>query len=212
MRSITKTIVIAASTIALCLGLTACGGGQSSSTDSAASNNSAASSEKTAPAAQEESKDVDFYMFKGEMPEGYGLTGPNGNSSPLNIVEFRNIENPDKIVDIEIDEGSAQEQFDKAAAKDKYTAGDDVKLGKYTWKTLDFTWNKQPSVVLYTDIAEGLYAEVTLYETTLDDTAIKAFLEGVEFATDYDAAHKAGMGTTVEKFSADNNLKLWEAK
>lgn len=212
MRSITKTIVIAASTIALCLGLTACGGGQSSSTDSAASNNSAASSEKTAPAAQEESKDVDFYMFKGEMPEGYGLTGPNGNSSPLNIVEFRNIENPDKIVDIEIDEGSAQEQFDKAAAKDKYTAGDDVKLGKYTWKTLNFTWNKQPSAVLYTDIAEGLYAEVTLYETTLDDTAIKAFLEGVEFATDYDAAHKAGMDTTVEKFAADNNLKLWEAE
>lgn len=212
MRSIIKTIVIAASTIALCLGLTACGGGQSSSTDSAASNNSAASSEKTAPAAQEKSKDVDFYMFKGEMPEGYGLTGPNGNSSPLNIVEFRNIENPDKIVDIEIDEGSAQEQFDKAAAKDKYTAGDDIKLGKYTWKTLSFTWNKQPSVVLYTDIAEGLYAEVTLYETTLDDTAIKAFLEGVEFATDYDAAHKAGMDTTVEKFAADNNLKLWEAK
>lgn len=212
MRSITKTIVIAASTIALCLGLTACGGGQSSSTDNAASNNSAASSEKTAPATQEGSKDVDFYMFKGETPEGYGLTGPNGNSSPLNIVEFRNIENPDKIVDIEIDEGIAQEQFDKAAAKDKYTAGDDVKLGKYTWKTLYFTWNKQPSVVLYTDIAEGLYAEVTLYETTLDDTAIKTFLEGVEFATDYDAAHKAGMDTTVEKFAADNNLKLWEAK
>ena len=206
MRSITKTIVIAASIIALCLGLTACGGGQSSSTDNAAS------SEKTAPAAQEESKDVDFYMFKGEMPEGYGLTGPNGNSSPLNIVEFRNIENPDKIVDIEIDEGSAQEQFDKAASKDKYTAGDDVKLGKYTWKTLNFTWNKQPSVVLYTDIAEGLYAEVTLYEMTLDDVAIKAFLEGVEFATDYDAAHKAGMDTTVEKFAADNNLTLWEAK
>ena len=206
MRSITKTIVIAASTIALCLGLTACGGGQSSST------NNAASSEKTAPAAQEESKDVDFYMFKGEMPEGYGLTGPNGNSSPLNIVEFRNIENPDKIVDIEIDEGSAQEQFDKAASKDKYTAGDDVKLGKYTWKTLNFTWNKQPSVVLYTDIAEGLYAEVTLYEMTLDDVAIKAFLEGVKFTTDYDAAHKAGMDTTVEKFAADNNLNLWEAK
>lgn len=205
MRSITKTIVIAASTIALCFGLTACGG-QSSSTDSTAS------SEKTAPAAQEESKAVDFYMFKGEMPEGYGLTGPNGNSSSLNIVEFRNIENPDKIVDVEIDEGTAQEQFDKAAAKDKYTAGDDVKLGKYTWKTLNFTWNKQPSVVLYTDIAEGLYAEVTLYETMLDDAAIKAFLEGVEFATDYDAAHKAGMDTTVEKFAADNSLTLWEAK
>ena len=212
MRSITKTIVIAASTIALCFGLTACGGGQSTSSDNSSSNNSAASSEKTAPAAQEESKAVDFYMFKGEMPEGYGLTGPNGNSSPLNIVEFRNIENPDKIVDVEIDEGTAQEQFDKAAAKDKYTAGDDVKLGKYTWKTLNFTWNKQPSVVLYTDIAEGLYAEVTLYETTLDDAAVKAFLEGVEFATDYDAAHKAGMDTTVEKFAADNNLKLWEAK
>ena len=146
------------------------------------------------------------------MPEGYGLAGPNGSSSPLNIVEFRNIENPDKIVDIEIDEGSAQEQFDKAAAKDKYTAGDDVKLGKYTWKTLNFTWNKQPSVVLYTDITEGLYAEVTLYETTLEDAAVNAFLEGVEFATDYDAAHKAGMDTTVEKFAADNNLKLWEAK
>lgn len=151
-------------------------------------------------------------MFKGEMPEGYGLTGPNGNSSPLNIVEFRNIENPDKIVDIEIDEGSAQEQFDKAAAKDKYTAGDDVKLGKYTWKTLNFTWNKQPSVVLYTDFTEGLYAEVTLYETTLEDATVTAFLEGVEFTTDYDAAHKAGMDTTVEKFAADNNLKLWEAK
>ena len=212
MRSITKTIVIAASTIALCFGLTACGGGQSTSSDNSSSNNSAASSEKTAPTAQEESKAVDFYMFKGEMPEGYGLTGPNGNSSPLNIVEFRNIENPDKIVDVEIDEGTAQEQFDKAAAKDKYTAVDDVKLGKYTWKTLNFTWNKQPSVVLYTDIAEGLYAEVTLYETTLDDAAIKAFLEGVEFATDYDAAHKAGMDATVEKFAADYSLTLWEAK
>ena len=212
MRSITKTIVIAASTIALCFGLTACGGGQSTSSDNSSSNNSAASSEKTAPTTQEESKAVDFYMFKGEMPEGYGLTGPNGNSSPLNIVEFRNIENPDKIVDVEIDEGTAQEQFDKATAKDKYTAGDDVKLGKYTWKTLNFTWNKQPSVVLYTDIAEGLYADVTLYETTLDDADIKAFLEGAEFATDYDAAHKAGMDATVEKFAADNSLTLWEAK
>ena len=212
MRSITKTIVIAASTIALCFGLTACGGGQSTSSDNSSSNNSTASSEKTAPAAQEESKAVDFYMFKGEMPEGYGLTSPNGNSSPLNIVEFRNIENPDKIVDIEIDEGTAQEQFDKAAAKDKYTAGDDVELGKYTSKTLNFTWNKQPSVVLYTDIADGLYAEVTLYETTLDDAAVKAFLEGVEFATDYDTAHKAGMDMTVEKFAADNNLTLWKAK
>ena len=85
-------------------------------------------------------------------------------------------------------------------------------MGKYTWKTLNFTWNKQPSVVLYTDIAEGLYAEVTLYETTLDDAAIKTFLESVEFSTDYDAAHKAGMDTTVEKFAADNNLTLWEAK
>ena len=194
MRSITKTIVIAASAVALCFGLAACGGGQSASSDNSTSSNNSASSEKTAPAAQEESKAVDFYMFKGEMPEGYGLTGPNGNSSPLNIVEFRNIENPNKIVDIEIDEGSAQEQFDKATAKDKYTAGDDV------------------SVVLYTDITEGLYAEVTLYETTLEDAAVNAFLEGVEFATDYDAAHKAGMDTTVEKFAADNNLKLWEAK
>lgn len=139
MRSITKTIVIAASAVALCFGLAACGGGQSASSDNSTSSNNSASSEKTAPAAQEESKAVDFYMFKGEMPEGYGLTGPNGNSSPLNIVEFRNIENPDKIVDIEIDEGSAQEQFDKATAKDKYTAGGDVKLGNYTWKTLNFT-------------------------------------------------------------------------
>lgn len=212
IRFITKTIVIAASAVALCFGLAACGGGQSASSDNSTSSNNSASSEKTAPAAQEESKAVDFFMFKGEMPEGYGLAGPNGSSSPLNIVEFRNIENPDKIVDIEIDEGSAQEQFDKAAAKDKYTAGDDVKLGKYTWKTLNFTWNKQPSVVLYTDITEGLYAEVTLYETTLEDAAVNAFLEGVEFATDYDAAHKAGMDTTVEKFAADNNLKLWEAK
>lgn len=212
MRSITKTIVIAASAVALCFGLAACGGGQSASSDNSTSSNNSASSEKAAPAAQEESKAVDFYMFKGEMPEGYGLAGPNGSSSPLNIVEFRNIENPDKIVDIEIDEGSAQEQFNKAAAKDKYTAGDNVKLGKYTWKTLNFIWNKQPSVVLYTDIAEGLYVEVTLYETTLEDAAVNAFLEGVEFATDYDTAHKAGMDTTVEKFAADNNLKLWEAK
>ena len=212
MRSITKTIVIAASTVALCFGLAACGGGQASSNDKAASNTSAASSEKTEPSAQEENKAVDFYMFKGEMPEGYALTGPNGNSSPLDIVEFRNIENADKIVDIEIDEGTAQEQFDKAASKDKYTAGQDVKLGKYTWKTLNFTWNKQPSVVLYTDIAEGVYAEVTLYETTLDDTAVKSFLEGAEFTTDYSSAHKAGMDTTVEKFASDNNLKVWEAK
>lgn len=151
-------------------------------------------------------------MFKAEMPEGYAMWGPNGKESPLNIVEFRNIENSNKLVDVEIDEGTAQEQFDKKAAKDKYTAGQDVKLGKYTWKTLDFTWNKQPSVVMYTDIADGLYAEVTLYETTLDDAAVKAFLEGAEFTTDYESAHKAGMDTTVEKFASDNNLKLWEDK
>ena len=74
MRSITKTIVIAASAVALCFGLAACGGGQSASSDNSTSSNNSASSEKTAPAAQEESKAVDFYMFKGEMPEGYGLT------------------------------------------------------------------------------------------------------------------------------------------
>lgn len=33
MRSITKTIVIAASAVALCFGLAACGGGQSASSD-----------------------------------------------------------------------------------------------------------------------------------------------------------------------------------
>ena len=74
MRSITKTIVIAASAVALCFGLAACGGGQSASSDNSTSSNNSASSEKTAPAAQEESMAVDFYMFKGEMPEGYGLT------------------------------------------------------------------------------------------------------------------------------------------
>lgn len=96
MRSITKTIVIAASAVALCFGLAACSGGQSASSDNSTSSNNSASSEKTAPAAQEESKAVDFYMFKGEMPEGYGLTGPNGNSSPLNIVEFAILRTPTK--------------------------------------------------------------------------------------------------------------------
>ena len=93
MRSITKTIVIAASAVALCFGLAACGGGQSASSSNSTSSNNSASSEKTAPAAQEESKAVDFFMFKGEMPEGYGLTGPNGNSSPLNVFvnSFMNI-------------------------------------------------------------------------------------------------------------------------
>ena len=221
MKSITKTIMIAASAFALCFGLTACGGGgQAASSGSTASSGSAAASaaanggasSAASSAASAASKATDFYMFKAEMPEGYAMWGPNGKESPLNIVEFRNIENSNKLVDVEIDDGTAQEQFDKKAAKDKYMAGQDVKLGKYTWKTLDFTWNKQPSVVMYTDIADGLYAEVTLYETTLDDAAVKAFLEGAEFATDYETAHKAGMDTTVEKFASDNNLKLWEDK
>ena len=227
MKSITKTIMIAASAFALCFGLTACGGGgqaaasgstalSGSAAASAAANGSASSASSASSAASSAapaaSKATDFYMFKAEMPEGYAMWGPNGKESPLNIVEFRSIENSNKLVDVEIDDGTAQEQFDKKAAKDKYTAGQDVKLGKYTWKTLDLTWNKQPSVVMYTDIADGLYAEVTLYETTLDDAAVKAFLEGAEFTTDYETAHKAGMDTTVEKFASDNNLKLWEDK
>ena len=89
MKSITKTIVIAASAVALCFGLAACGGGQSASSDNSTSSNNSASSEKTAPAAQEESMAVDFYMFKGETPEGYGAptaTAPHSTLSSSAIL------------------------------------------------------------------------------------------------------------------------------
>lgn len=71
----------------------------------------------------------------------------------------------------------------KAADSDLFTLGDDVAIGNYTFKTVDFVWdNDTPSQILYTDIAEGYYAEITLYNMTSDDPDAQVVLTSFKAA------------------------------
>ena len=111
--------------------------------------------------------------------------GSDAGSAPKQATEKKGSKKPavDRI-DFTWFKAYAPEGYDVWArsGSDGYERGEDVTIGRYTWKTVNFTWHKTPSMHLATDIPNsGRSVEITLFMATTDDPACKAFLESIEF-------------------------------
>ena len=89
-------------------------------------------------------------------------------------------EESDKSISFDVESDDAETLVADETDSDGYTAGEDITIGKYTWKTVNFTWNDTPSVELIAEIPDtGQSVVIYLFMTTPDDPAVKAFLESL---------------------------------
>ena len=97
---------------------------------------------------------------------------------------YNGIEDSNKVISFGVSSTKdAETVVTNDSARDGYERGEDVTIGRYTWKTVNFTWHKTPSMHLATDIPNsGRSVEITLFMATPDDPAVKAFLESIESA------------------------------
>ena len=150
--------------------LAACGGNKDDGEKTtAAASDSADVTKEEAPAAA--AHDGWYYA---DIPAGFTATdeeekefeGPDGKSIKVYCV-YSSDEKPD----------AAAAAKAKADESDFYTAGDEIKIGAYTFYAVNFDWNGAASQILYADLTDGYYAEITLYCMSADDADTKAFLE-----------------------------------
>lgn len=101
----------------------------------------------------------------------------------MSEILFNGIEDSNKVISFGVSSTKdAETVVTNDSARDGYERGEDVTIGRYTWKTVNFMWHKTPSMHLATDIPNsGRSVEITLFMATPDDPAVKAFLESIEF-------------------------------
>ncbi|MGN0302588.1 MAG: hypothetical protein ACI4BI_06945 [Anaerotardibacter sp.] len=149
---------------------------------------------------------TDCIWFKAELPKDCAVSSTSSPGTVTNIT----FEVDDQKIRVASESGTAEEEAAEriALSPDTYTAGDDVTIGKYTWKVVNFTWNGDPSVMLYTDLdgQKVKSAYVTGYCLDTDDEMLTSFLESIEFASDIDKAYEEAKNTKIDDFRTKNGL------
>lgn len=148
---------------------------------------------------------TDFIWFKADMPDDCSVSS---NASPATVGDVM-FETPDGKISITGEEKSAEEEarYRPSEYPDKYTAGDDVTIGKHTWKVVNFDLEK-PSVMLYTDLDgdEVKCAYVTAYNLDTNSEVLTSFLESIEFSSDIDKAYEEARSEKIADFRSRNGL------
>ena len=162
--------------LALSMSLVACGGGGASGDDASAGGTDAAV----------EATGTDFVWYSAQVPDGFEPYPYNGDSCAQ--IWFKN---EDRI--IAPGHSNMAPSDEVAHALEIYsdrTAGEDVTYGAYTWKTLDFMWNGNPSCTYYTDYGDGHTFYVIGFEMARDDPDMIAFLSSIQLPSEdmYDAS------------------------
>ncbi|MBR2591029.1 MAG: hypothetical protein IKE65_08935 [Clostridia bacterium] len=170
MKSL-KVISLLLAALLLVGSLTACG--SKDKKDDGATSSTSAAEETTQEQVKKEAIEGWFYA---EIPEGFKVSSNSdtefvGDNGKIISVSLRKTfsDTPDAAA------------FAKDKADDTFKAADDLTIGKYTYKTLDFKWDGgAASKKLFADVYEGYVAEITLFCLTPDDADAKAFLESFE--------------------------------
>lgn len=115
----------------------------------------------------------------------YGTDVPSGFETNEYCMEFVDSADSDRKIKVSIDTdtfGDAAAARDAACEYEGNTVGDDVTLGDYTWKSLDFTWNGDRASAQYFLDLEGAVVQITMFCLTADEPEGQQFLENIRFA------------------------------
>lgn len=162
--------------------VSAASGSGSASVASAASGSaasaSAASSAAAASSATAAKGSADYGWVSFDMPEGW--VDANESDAYETIADAANSKHKIKIFKKTLS-SSAPTAADYAAKEvadhaDKYTDEGKKTIGNYEWNLVGFTFNNNPSVYAYADVAEKKCVYCTIYEMTVDDPAAQTVL------------------------------------
>lgn len=203
MKITKKLLAVCVAALALGMALMGCNGGTSSSSGGSASKGTTEQKESKKPADNR----IDFTWFKASVPEGYDVWSDSGDSGFVGSICFKNVDESDKSISFDVESDDAETLVADETESDGYEAGEDITIGKYTWKTVNFTWNKTPSVELISEIPDtGQSVVIYLFMTTPDDPAVKAFLESLEFPENLEEAHNEAKNISIADLCKENGL------
>lgn len=203
MKITKKLLAVCVAALALSMALMGCNGGTSSSSGGSASKGTNEQKESKKPADNR----IDFTWFKASVPEGYDVWSDSGDGGFVGSICFKNVDESDKSISFDVESDDAETLVADETESDGYEAGEDITIGKYTWKTVNFTWNKTPSVELISEIPDtGQSVVIYLFMTTPDDPAVKAFLESLEFPENLEEAHNEAKNISIADLCKENGL------
>lgn len=203
MKITKKLLAVCVAALALGMALMGCNGGTSSSSGGSASKGTTEQKESKKPADNR----IDFTWFKASVPEGYDVWSDSGGDGFVGSICFKNVDESDKSISFDVESDDAETLVADETESDGYEAGEDITIGKYTWKTVNFTWNKTPSVELISEIPDtGQSVVIYLFMTTPDDPAVKAFLESLEFPENLEEAHNEAKNISIADLCKENGL------
>lgn len=203
MKITKKLLAVCVAALALSMALMGCNGGTSSSSGGSASKGTTEQKEPKKPADNR----IDFTWFKASVPEGYDVWSDSGDGGFVGSICFKNVDESDKSISFDVESDDAETLVADETESDGYEAGEDITIGKYTWKTVNFTWNKTPSVELISEIPDtGQSVVIYLFMTTPDDPAVKAFLESLEFPENLEEAHNEAKNISIADLCKENGL------
>ena len=203
MKITKKLLAVCVAALALSMALMGCNGGTSSSSGGSASKGTTEQKESKKPADNR----IDFTWFKASVPEGYDVWSDSGDGGFVGSICFKNVDESDKSISFDVESDDAETLVADETESDGYEAGEDITIGKYTWKTVNFTWNKTPSVELISEIPDtGQSVVIYLFMTTPDDPAVKAFLESLEFPENLEEAQNEAKNISIADLCKENGL------
>lgn len=150
MKISKKLLAACLAALTLSMALMGCNSGTSSSGGGSAPTGAAEQKESNKSADDR----VDFTWFKASVPEGYDIWSDTGDGGFVGSICFKNVEESDKSISFDVESDDAETLVADETNSDGYTAGEDITIGKYTWKTVNFTWNDTPSVELIAEIPD----------------------------------------------------------
>ena len=207
MKITKKLLAVCVAALALSMALMGCNGG--SSAKPAGSDAGSAPKQATEKKGSKKPADdrIDFTWFKAYAPEGYDVWSDSGDGGFVGSICFKNVDESDKSISFDVESDDAETLVADETESDGYEAGEDITIGKYTWKTVNFTWNKTPSVELISEIPDtGQSVVIYLFMTTPDDPAVKAFLESLEFPENLEEAHNEAKNISIADLCKENGL------
>ena len=203
MKISKKLLAVCVAALTLSMALMGCNSGTRSSGGGSAPTGAAEQKESSKPADDR----VDFTWFKASVPEGYDIWSDTGDGGFVGSICFKNVEESGKSISFDVESDDAETLVADETDSDGYTAGEDITIGKYTWKTVNFTWNDTPSVELIAEIPDtGQSVVIYLFMTTPDDPAVKAFLESLEFPENLEEAHNEAKNISIADLCKENGL------
>lgn len=165
--------------LAMILTLAACGGKKEAGSTDSGKSAASGSGEAASSAEEVQSNLTDFEWVKFEMPAGY--SDAKESDYYVTIRQDDNDKHCMKISERTLTGGKTAAELAAEKADDRYTPGESFIVNSREWYPVSFQFNKEDSVILYSDVDERNAAEITVYQMTQDDPDVQTVLNSIEF-------------------------------